>query len=191
MYCTNCGAMIAEGAKFCTGCGAQARTEKMAGPRPDTQPGAQAGTVAVPIQLRTGMIRTQAGILLIGRPYSALIRMDSKQYQQIVASGNRGGNYFAKVAGMMAAFGEYAAGLETMPVKDAAAAYPGSVLFEDAQVKRFKFWNAWDAGREQYDDVYSFEFWAGGEKYRGTLERSVNATLLSARLRGVLGGRFG
>ncbi len=197
MYCTKCGTEIMDGNKFCTGCGAKVGGEPAERTEVKTevkeQPGteAAASTVAIPMQIRTGMLKTQAGILLIGRPYSALIRFDNKQYQKIVADGNKGGNYFQKVSGMMAAFGEYAEGLENVPAREAAAAHPGSIVFEDAQVKRLKIWNGWDASREQYDDFYSFEFLAGSEKYKGTLERSVNMSRLNARLRGVLGGRFG
>ena len=192
MFCTKCGAELVQGDRFCTGCGAQTVGGPVFEERTSEPEGGTAEEiVAVPVQLRTGMLKTQIAILLFGASCSALIHLDKKQYESIVASGNTGGNYFQKVAGMMTAFGEYAKTLEKKPVRETAAAYPGSILFDDAQVKRFKIWNAWDTGREQYNEYYSFELLAGGQKYKGTLERNVNAQMLNARLRGVLGGRIG
>jgi hypothetical protein len=190
MYCTNCGTEMAADARFCTGCGA--KVNAFAAPRAKTSlEELREESVAVPVQLRVGMLKTQTAVLLFGRSYSALIRLEKKQYENIVAAGNKGGNYFQKVAGMMAAFGEYAKKMEAQPVGQVVKAHPGSVLFEDVQIRRLRIWNGWDPSREQYDDFYSFELLAAGEKYKGTLERNVNAQAVNARLRGMLGGRFG
>lgn len=202
MYCTNCGAKITDGDIFCTGCGAKAaeghpaaRKEPEAERKIETskmEPAArEQAAVAVPIQLRTGLVKSQAAVILIGKAHSALVVFDKKKYQNIVASGNKGGNYFSKVAGMMAAFGEYADALAKRPVREAVAENPGSILFEAAEVKKLKIWNGWDASREQYNEFYSFELYAAGRKYKGTVDKSANAAELNARLRGVLGGRFG
>jgi hypothetical protein len=193
MFCTKCGAELAANAKFCTKCGVEAGAVSQDKPPENAAvAGASVHTavVGIPVALRTGLVKSEPAVILIGKSFSALVRFDKKQYEQIVASGNQGGNYFKKVAGMMNAFPKYAFSLTEKPIEGVVTEHPGSILIQDGNIKKLTIWRGFDSGNDQYDNNYSFELVTTTEKHKGTVDGSVDIHMLNTMLKETLGNRF-
>lgn len=171
---------MADGAAFCTKCGNKVQKQE--------EVKAAEEKVAMVVEMKTGLLKTEMGVLLIGRTQSALIQVEKKKYTDIVASGNQGGSFFQKVSGMSHAFGVYAAGLAGRPLQDVIAENPGSILFQNDQIKTIRIWKESDPNTDGYMTYFSYELNTAGGKYKGTLDRGLSR--LDDRLKDIFGKKL-
>lgn len=182
MYCMNCGAKAASNSQFCSGCGAKIEIIEENNGQDVSK------TVSIPVHMKKGLFKTEPYIILVDQSKIALIYIGKERYNNIVASGKNGGGYFKAVFGMMNAFSIYAQSLYAMSIQKTVEENPGSIVFENQQVHKFKIYNEYNSGTEQYEDFETFELHVAKEKFKGTLD--LGAVSNKCFLKEVFGKRF-
>ena len=213
MYCTKCGAEIANSAKFCSVCGLPVSV-----PIPRVSPSdigsggirqnatipsdfhgegntssiKQMSFLPIALHIKTGMLKREAAAVLINAQTTVFIMIGNDLYKKIVQEKGTGmeGGYFKKAAGMMTASRDFVYGLSYIPLSEIAALYPDSRVWNTQDISKLRIHLDYDAANEQYSNEYAFDLHVGKERYKGALDPNMNFGEIKKPLKEMLGRRF-
>lgn len=181
MFCNECGAKAADGAKFCTNCG-QVLLVKAAEAVPDKV--SASGTHCLAVHLKTGMIKREPWAMWIGPQRCAMICIGQKNYDAIV-SGQP--NERAREQ----AFRSYAEErLARDSLDNVLRSHPKSVAFDTSQIRQLQIIATYDSEMDRYNEYERFILDLPKTKYRGAFERDTSLRALIETLKSLLGGRY-
>lgn len=170
MFCTQCGRLLREGAKFCPECG-------------HPLPGAAPQGMTVPVNLNTGLIATEPYILRLERDGCGLIRIGPELYADITRSSVRDRD-------RENAFRVYAFTLNSKSAGELLASFPGSTGFSNSRILSFHIDTYYDSDRHRYADYDRFVLKTDAARYRGSVGGDFNILSRKDILLQLLGSRF-
>ncbi len=213
MYCTNCGTQIDNDAKFCTSCGtatgltqAPPVQQEVKQQAPVMQPQQNASqfqaqqdmnqmsqpslnAVAVPVQIKTGLLKSEPYIFLFSQTQTIVVYIGKDQYNNIIQNTETEGGFIKKALSKMAAFRDYANDLGMRSLQEVMNMYPGSLIVGNAQIDKLRINQDYDPDDNMSSSDYHFELRFGGEKYKGTLDKTVNIRDIKRPLKNIFGRR--
>ena len=210
MYCTKCGAEIANCAKFCSACGSPAsvpvlssdmHSSGLAQERTISSDCSRAGNASSNIQMsflpialhiKTGMLKREAAAMLINAQTTVFIMIGNDLYKKIVQDKGAGieGGYFKKTAGMMTAFRDFVYGLSHVTLSEISAQYPAARVWNTQDIGKLRIHLDYDSANEQYSNEYTFDLHVGNERYKGALDPNMNFGEIKKPLKEMLGRKF-
>ena len=212
MYCTNCGTQIDNDAKFCTSCGTATGITQAPPPpvqpqepvmqpqqdtsQPQTQPymnqmpQQSLQAVAVPVQIKTGLLKSEPYIFLFAQTQTIVIYIGKDQYNNIIQNTETEGGFIKKALGRMSAFRDYADNLGVQSLQAVLNLHPGSLIIDNNHVQKLLIRQDYDADDNTSSTDTRFELRTGTEKYKGTVDRAVNVRHIKRPLKDIFGRRI-
>lgn len=215
MYCTNCGTQIDNDAKFCTSCGSATGVSQApptqqkvtpAAPPPPIQPQQDISqfqtqpdmnqipqqslrAVAVPVEIKTGLIKSEPYIFLFAQTQTIVIYIGKDQYKNIIEGSHQDEGFLKKAIGRMSAFRDYADNLGVQSLQAVLNLHPGSLIIDNNHIQKLLIRQDYDPDDSTSSSDFRFELRTGTEKYKGTLDRAVNVRHIKRPLKDIFGRR--
>lgn len=209
MFCTKCGSNLPEHAKFCSACGAPAQSVVQSNAAPmsgaavqnndvDTgmsqkvQPNYSQPFLAIPVYIKTGLVKREAAAVLINQNVTVYILIGNDSYRQIQKDkgANIDGGYFKKTAGMMSAFRDYVYGMSHLSAEQIRQMYPNAMIWNTDDIRSLRIHLDYDAANEQYRNEYLFDLHIGRDHLKGALDPNVSFKDIKKPLKELLGRKF-
>lgn len=180
MFCTECGAKAADGAKFCTNCG-----QALVGKSVEVEPVRvfTPGIHCLAVHLKTGLIKREPWAMWIGPQKSAMICIGPRNYDSIV-SGRANERDREQV------FRSYAERLAKDSLDNVLRNHPKSEAFDTSQIRQLQIIATYDSEMKRYNEYERFILDLPKAKYRGAFERDTSLLSLIDTLKLLLGGRY-
>jgi hypothetical protein len=146
-------------------------------------------SIAIPVHMKRGIFGEAPSVIVVGTEKTALIRVNKKLYESIVASYKKA-TYLDRLSGTMHAFSEYADRIAKDPLDQLVSRHPDSSVVDNGDVVSFSLYVGRDERTGKRDDHYSFELRCRHAKYRGSVDKGTNISGKAEFLREVFGERF-
>lgn len=177
MFCTQCGQVLREGAKFCSRCGHL--LPGTAAPSGETIP----LLITVAVNKNISLIQTAPYILRLERHNCGLIKIDPDYYAQIT-------HFSVRDKEKENAFRVFAASLAAMTAVELLSSFPGSIGFANNQVRKLHIDTYYDGDFHRHGEYDRFTIKTDGDSYRGSVSSDSNILSQKTVLWELFGSRF-
>lgn len=146
-------------------------------------------SVAIPVHMKRGLFGPDPFVILVGTDRTALIHVDRKRYESIVAPYKQA-TYLERLSGTMHAFAEYADAMCKEPLDEVISRNPRCTAVDNGDIVSFELFVGRDERTGRRHDYYTFELKCRHRKFKGTVDRGTDLSGKAHALRGILGDRL-
>lgn len=145
--------------------------------------------VAVPVEIKTGILKSEPYIFLFAQTQTIVIYIGKDQYRSIIEGSHQDEGFLKKAIGRMSAFRDYAENLGMQSLQSVMNLHPGSLIIDNNHIQKLRIRQDYDPDDSSSSTDFRFELRTGTEKYKGTLDRAVNVRHIRRPLKNIFGRR--
>ena len=145
--------------------------------------------VAVPVQIKTGLLKSEPYIFLFAQTQTIVIYIGKDIYKNIIEGSHQDEGFLKKAIGRMSAFRDYADNLGVQSLQAVLNLHPGSLIIDNNHIQKLRIRQDYDPDDSTSSTDFRFELRTGTEKYKGTLDRAVNVRHIKRPLKNIFGRR--